>query len=273
MRETPRSTPMDDRDDVVVEGSVSRPHARAEALLVQALSSDDSAVAKALREQAVLLTLDVPDQVARRYQGRGIDHDDLVQVGRLALVKAVRGYRTGFGSGFIAYALPTISGEVKRHFRDCGWAVRPPRRLQEVRALLGAEEDQLTQSLRRSPTTDEMADALGLDRAEASLARQCGSAYRAVSLDLPEDGGLPRVEVAADESADIERMLRRRSVRSALAELTQREQLIVRLRFAEDLTQSDIGKVLGVSQMQVSRLLTSILGRLRLGLGDAPLAA
>lgn len=272
MRADPLSTPPDPCDDV--GGELGRgPHARAEALLVRALSSSSRAEVDSLREEAVLLTLDVPDQVARRYGGRGIDHDDLVQVGRLALVKAVRGYRTGRGSGFIAYALPTVSGEVKRHFRDCGWAVRPPRRLQEVRALLGAEEDQLTQRLRRVPTTDEMADALGLDRHEASLASQCGSAYRAVSLDLPDDVGGPRVEVAADESADIELMLRRTSVRRAVAELTDREKLIVRLRFAEDLTQSDIGRVLGVSQMQVSRLLTSILGRLRLGLGDAALAA
>lgn len=272
MRASPLSTSLAACEDVIA-GPEPGAHARAEALLVRALGSTNRAEVDSLRDEAVLLTLDVADQVARRYQGRGIDHDDLVQVGRLALVKAARGYRTGFGSGFIAYALPTISGEVKRHFRDCGWAVRPPRRLQEVRALLGAEEDQLTQSLRRSPTTDEMADALGLDRHEASLARQCGSAYRAVSLDLPDDGGLPRVEVAADESAGIEQMLRLTSVRSAVAELTDREKLIVRLRFAEDLTQTDIGRVLGVSQMQVSRLLTSILGRLKLGLGDATLAA
>src|SRR6478752_7787232 len=105
MRAHPLSTRLD-ACEVVAEPQPGR-HARAEALLVQALGSGDSAEADSLRDEAVLLTLDVPDQVARRYQGRGIDHDDLVQVGRLALVKAVRGYRTGFGSGFIAYALPT----------------------------------------------------------------------------------------------------------------------------------------------------------------------
>jgi RNA polymerase sigma-B factor len=272
MRERPVSTLLQTDSD----GSDSADpdaHARAEALLDQAVSCADAGQADLLRHEAVLLTLDLPDQVARRYGGRGIDHDDLVQVGRLALVKAARGYRPGFGSGFVAYAMPTITGEVKRHFRDCGWAVRPPRRLQEVRALLSAEEEQLTQSLHRSPTTDEVADGLGLDPSEVSMAMQCASAYSAVSLDLPDDRGGSRFDVVADESSDIERMLRLSSLRTALDELTERERLIVRLRFVEDRTQSEIGSVLGVSQMQVSRLLTAILSRLREGLADEVFAA
>jgi RNA polymerase sigma-B factor len=249
------------------------PHERADALLLQALSASDPREVESLRDEAVLLTLDLPEQVARRYRGRGIDHDDLVQVGRLGLVKAARGYRAGVGSGFVSYAMPTISGEVKRHFRDCGWAVRPPRRLQEVRARLGADEEQLTQSLRRSPTTEEMADALGLDPREVSLAKQCGSAYSTLSLDLPDERGGSRAESLADESAEIEQMLRLSSLRSVLCLLSEREQLIVRLRFFEEQTQSEIGSALGVSQMQVSRLLTSILARLRQELGDAAVAA
>jgi RNA polymerase sigma-B factor len=237
------------------------------------LASSDPREVEALRDEAVLLTLDLPDQVARRYSGRGIDHDDLVQVGRLGLVKAARGYRAGVGHGFVSYAMPTISGEVKRHFRDCGWAVRPPRRLQEVRALLGAQEEQLTQSLRRSPTTDEVAEGLGLDPREVTLAKQCGSAYSALSLDLPDERGGSRADAVADEGAEIEQMLRLSPLRSALGLLTERERLIVRLRFVEDQTQTEIGTALGVSQMQVSRLLTSILGRLRQGLGDEAVAA
>ncbi len=229
--------------------------------------------AAALRDEVVLLTLDLAEQVARRYGGRGIEHDDLVQVGRMALVKAALGYRPGVGSSFVAYAMPTVLGEVKRHFRDCGWSVRPPRRLQEVRALIHAEEERLTHTLFRSPTTDEVAESLGLDRAEVRLAQQCGTAYRAISLDLPDDGGRSLGEGMADEAGDIERMLRVSSVRTVLAVLTEREQLIVRLRFVEEKTQSEIGRVLGVSQMQVSRLLTAILARLRQGLGDAAVAA
>ena len=276
MRETLFKTPGTGTDGSGLVGAqgVAERHTHAESLLTQALTSTDTAEVESLRGEAVLLTLDLADQVARRYRGRGIDYDDLVQVGRVALVKATLGYRPGIGSSFVAYAMPTIAGEVKRHFRDCGWSVRPPRRLQEVRALLWAEDERLTQALRRSPTTDEVADALGLDRAEARLAQQCGSAYRAVSLDLPDDGGsLSLVDGLADEGGDIERMLRLRSVRKVLEVLTARERLVVRLRFVEEQTQSQIGSVLGVSQMQVSRVLTSILGRLREGLGDEAVAA
>lgn len=277
MRTTPLRTSGTDRDgrDAARSrtGLASGRHARADALLARALASSDQAEAAALRDEVVLLTLDLAEQVARRYGGRGIEHDDLVQVGRMALVKAALGYRPGVGSSFVAYAMPTVLGEVKRHFRDCGWSVRPPRRLQEVRALIHAEEERLTHTLFRSPTTDEVAESLGLDRAEVRLAQQCGTAYRAISLDLPDDGGRSLGEGMADEAGDIERMLRVSSVRTVLAVLTEREQLIVRLRFVEEKTQSEIGRVLGVSQMQVSRLLTAILARLRQGLGDAAVAA
>ena len=272
MRATPPSTPV--HASTSTSGDITPgPHERADALLQLALASNDRREVEALRDEAVLLTLDLPEQVARRYRGRGIDQDDLVQVGRLGLVKAARGYRAGVGSNFVSYAMPTISGEVKRHFRDCGWAVRPPRRLQEVRALLGADEEQLTQSLRRAPTSEEMADALGLDAREVVLAKLCGSAYSTLSLDLPDERGGSRADSVADESSEIEQMLRMTSLRSVLSLLSDREQLIVRLRFVEDQTQSQIGTVLGVSQMQVSRLLTSILARLRQGLGDAAVAA
>jgi RNA polymerase sigma-B factor len=260
-----------DIDDTA--GSPLSPHDRAEALLQRALSTTDAAEAEALRDEAVLLTLDLPEQVARRYTGRGIDHDDLVQVGRLGLVKAAAGYRAGVGSCFAAYAMPTITGEVKRHFRDCGWSVRPPRRLQEVRALLGAEEEQLTQRLHRLPTRDEVADELGLDRAEVTRAKLCGSAYSAVSLDVPAEHGGALLDTVADESSDIDRMLILSSLRTVLSVLTERERLIIRLRFVDERTQSEIGRILGVSQMQVSRLLASILATLRAGLSDAAYAA
>ena len=129
-----------------------RDHARAEELLAQVEVTTDPEERERLRQEVVLLTLDLADTVARRYRSRGIDHEDLVQVGRMALVKAVRGYRSGAGNSFPAYAVPTISGEIKRHFRDFGWAVRPPRRLQELRAGLAAAEDTLRQELGREPT-------------------------------------------------------------------------------------------------------------------------
>ena len=248
-------------------------HERVDVLLEEAEACEDRDRELRLRQEAVLLTLDLPERVARRYRGRGIDFDDLVQVGRLALVKAAQGYRTGCGHGFVAYAMPTISGEVKRHFRDFGWAVRPPRRLQEVRAELAVVEARLTQRLRRDPTIAELADTLGVESSDITRARECGAAYWTVSLDLPADHDGSRVELVADESSDIERLLRHRSVRHALASLTDRERTIVHLRFVEERTQSEIGEVLGVSQMQVSRLLASILARLREGMTDGGFAA
>ena len=253
--------------------TVCTDHERADVLLEEAEASEDRDREVLLRQEAVLLTLDLPERVARRYRGRGIDFDDLVQVGRLALVKAAQGYRTGCGHGFVAYAMPTISGEVKRHFRDCGWAVRPPRRLQEVRAELAVEEARLTQRLQRDPTMAELADTLGVESSEITRARECGAAYWTVSLDLPADHQGSQVELVAEESSDIERLLRRSSVCQALASLTDRERAIVHLRFVEERTQSEIGEVLGVSQMQVSRLLTSILARLRQGMTDGAFAA
>ncbi|MGO4341421.1 sigma-70 family RNA polymerase sigma factor [Pedococcus sp. 2YAF34] len=251
----------------------AEPHARADALLAEAQECADRDTALRLRQQAVVLTLDLADRIARRYAGRGIDLEDLVQVGRMALVKAANGYRTGCGHGFVAYAGPTIAGEIKRHFRDCGWAVRPPRRLQEVRADLSSEQERLTHDLHRDPTTAELAEALGVAPEEVVRARECSAAYRAVSLDLPVDHDSHAVEVVARESLDIDRMLRVDSVLHALHALTERERRIVHLRFVEDRTQSEIGEVLGVSQMQVSRLLSSILAKLRHGLDETERAA
>jgi RNA polymerase sigma-B factor len=249
------------------------PHARADRLLAEAEACTDRDRARALRQQAVVLTLDLADRIARRYAGRGLDLEDLVQVGRMALVKAANGYRTGCGHGFAAYAGPTIAGEIKRHFRDCGWAVRPPRRLQEVRADLASEQERLTHDLHRDPTIAELAEALGVQPDEVVRARECSAAYRAVSIDLPADHDSHPVEVVARESHDIDRMLRLDSVLHALHALTERERRIVHLRFVEDRTQSEIGEVLGVSQMQVSRLLSAILGKLRHGLGEDERAA
>ncbi|MFC7487936.1 sigma-70 family RNA polymerase sigma factor [Knoellia sp. CPCC 206453] len=138
--------------------------------------------------------------------------------------------------------------------------------------MLAETEERLTQSLHRAPSTDEMADALDLDRAEVELARQCGSAYRALSLDHSDEGGVSPA-VLATGSLDLERLLRLRSVTKVLEELSERELLIVHLRFVDDLPQTQIGAVLGVSQMQVSRLLSGILTQLRERLKDTSFAA
>ena len=234
-----------------------------ESLLDEALSSSDAARRESLRQEVVILSLDLADRVARRYAGRGIDVEDLVQVARLGLVKATAGYAPGRGAGFAAYAVPTMSGEIKRHFRDSGWAIRPPRRLQELRAATSVSEQELRQVLCREPTSGEVATLLGVPVADVDEARVCAGAYSALSLDQPGPSGTGPVDVAAvgDAFSDLDTS---EALRSALRGLGARDLRIVRMRFVEERTQNEIGEAIGVSQMQVSRLLASIIGRLRL---------
>jgi RNA polymerase sigma-B factor len=238
---------------------------RVDDLLVEAEACADPDEGEYLRQQAVLMTIDLADAVSRRYFGRGVDPDDVIQVGRLALVKAARGYRCGHGSGFAAYAVPTISGEIKRYFRDCGWTVRPPRRLQELRAELASAQERLRQELQREPTDADLAQELDVDPDSVAEVRECSAAYHALSLDAPGPTGT-LADVAGACCGEIEDVESRDALRQVLSCLSDRDQLIVRLRFVEELTQAEIGQVLGVSQMQVSRLLASILGRLRTGM-------
>ena len=246
---------------VVGHGSVDRNHQRAEALLAEVERCSDAERRADLRREAVLLTLDLADAVARHFRGRGTDYEDLVQVGRVALLKAAHGYRCGYGSSFAAYAVPTIAGEIKRHFRDHAWMVRPPRRLQELRAELIREEDRMRQTLLRDPTQAELARTLGLPCSEVRDAYQCSRAYRAMSLDVASDVGGHDL-VTHDPGID-DLIVDRDLLVRALEGLSDRERLIVRLRFVEERTQAEIGVVLSVSQMQVSRLLAGILRRLR----------
>ena len=240
-------------------GSAPSPdHLRAEELLAEVETCDDRSRRCELRREAVVLTLDLVDGVARRYHGRGMERDDLVQVGRMALVKAANGYRCGQGSSFAAYAVPTISGEIKRHFRDQGWLVRPPRRLQELRAEVAGEQERLRQVLLREPTDAELAHGLGIATDQVREVHSSSMAYHAMPLDLLDATGGPGDHVWFDDM-----VVSRDALRHALEGLCERDLLIVRLRFVEEQTQSQIGAALGVSQMQVSRLLSSILQRLR----------
>jgi len=220
----------------------------------------------------VLLNLPLADCIAARYAGRGIDRDDLVQVGRVGLVKAVMGYQINKGATFPAYATPTIAGEIKRYFRDYGWMVRPPRRLQELSSQLSSVEPDLQQRLLRAPSGGELALALGVKPAEMSDALVARGGYAALSLDAPlrRDSGLSVSDGLTDEGDPYEVVERAEWLRPAMAGLTERERRIIVLRFVDGLTQEEIGRDLGISQMQVSRLLTDILGRLRADLGSLP---
>lgn len=227
-------------------------------LLLHAHETPDERHAAQVRDRVTALNLGLATSVAHRFTGRGIDTDDLVQVARLGLVKAVRGYRPGAGPGFTAYAVPTISGELKRHFRDCGWMIRPPRRLQEQRAAVIAVEADLLQSLGDAPSERDIARTAGLSDQELREVRRGQSGYRVASLDAPAPGE-DRTMDPPDESDPLDRLEWRHTLAAAVSHLDERQQRIVRLRFEDELTQAEIGRQLGVSQMQVSRLLSAIL--------------
>ncbi|WP_432560911.1 sigma-70 family RNA polymerase sigma factor [Kineococcus sp. SYSU DK003] len=196
--------------------------------------------------------------LAWRYRNRGIPAEDLVQVASLGLVKAAQRFRPESGHEFCAYATPTITGELRRHFRDHGWFVRPPRRLQELRSRLLQEDD--------AAPDEVVAQRLGASVEEVREARRASNGYSAISLDAPqhaEDDSTVLGDVLApdgDRTRAVDDLL---SLRRAVADLGERDRRILHLRFYEDATQSEIAADLGVSQMQVSRLLSVLLRRLR----------
>ena len=217
-----------------------------------------------LRDEVVRLNLPLAHGLAAHYRRRGIEHEDLDQVACLGLVKAVRGFRLEVGRPFPAYARPTISGEIKRHFRDHGWMVRPPRHLQEAHARLRTTHTGLAQSLGRMPTVEEVAADAGVPEPDAVLADGLDSAYSCASLDAPcGEGSRCLADGLPDQEDPFELVEVHEVLRPALAELTDTERQILRLRFVDGLSQREIGERIGTSQMQVSRLLAGILGRLR----------
>jgi RNA polymerase sigma-B factor len=186
----------------------------------------------------------------------------------MALVKASLGYRPGLGHGFAPYASATITGELKRHFRDCGWSVRPPRRLQELRAHLTTQEEQLCHELRRTPSVAELAASLDVESADVREAAACSAGYRADSLSAPDAWGATLADHMAcpgDPFAELETSA---ALGSLISQLGERDRRILTMRFVQEMTQAEIGSHLGVSQMQVSRLLSAVLGRLRVDLLD-----
>jgi RNA polymerase sigma-B factor len=220
-----------------------------------------------VRNTLVELNMALVKFAAARFRTRSEPMADIVQVGTIGLIKAINRFEPGRGLEFPTFALPTITGEIKRFFRDTSWAVRVPRRLQELRLALARATDALQQELDRTPTTAELAMRLGLTEAEVEEGFRAGMAYTAGSLDAPpEEGAESRAGRIGYEDAAIARVEDRESLRPLIAELSPRDREILSLRFGAELTQSEIGAELGLSQMHVSRLLTRMLGRLRAGL-------
>ena len=223
-----------------------------------------------LRAKLIEAHLGLVDYLARRFAGRGEPLDDLVQVATIGLVKAVDRFDPERAVEFSTYATPTIVGELKRHFRDKGWAVRVPRRLQELNLRLGSVIAQLSQDLQRSPTVTEIAKAAGTTEDEVLEGLDSAHAYSLISLDaaVGEDG-LSYYEQIGDEDGAIEALEDRASVAPLLSELPARERRMLYLRFFKGMTQSEIAEQLGISQMHVSRLLSKTLAVLRSSLEAA----
>lgn len=238
---------------------------RTAALLDRAASCRDETERDELLNQVILLNRGVAEAVASRYQGRGISRDDLRQVAYEGLTKAVRRFDPETRNDLLTFAVPTIRGELLRHFRDHGWSVRPPRRVQELQWRVNQTIDELEQQLGREPTDAEIKQSLGISDDDYREAIEAFGCFQPTSLEqpastdstsslgdfIPEDD----TETAASEARVILSPVVRR--------LPERDRRILQLRFFEDLTQAEIGEDLGVTQMQVSRLLSRILDELR----------
>lgn len=213
----------------------------------------------------VLAHLGVAEAIARRYSAGSRDTGDLRQVAYLGLVKAARHFDRERGDAFVAYAVPTISGEIKRYLRDSGWFVRPPRQVQELRAQLAVESPRLAQLLGHQPTPSDLAAALDRDLKHVQEALSAHEHMRPASLNttLSTQDGEIYTDTVGDLDPRLERAERMATIAAACRTLTSRERRIVYLRFFEEKTQQEIGRELGVTQMQISRLLTHILDTLR----------
>lgn len=229
---------------------------------------------KRLIERIVTVNLPLCDGLAGRYAGRGVETDDLVQVARTALLMAIERFEPRPGVSFASFAVPTITGELKRYFRDHCWMVRPPRRVQELRARVAAVREEVEQHLGRCPSTAELAEELEVAPGELEESIASSNSYRPLSLDAPlHAGSSDDLACLLGEPGDLAGELTERiALRRVLAGLPARDRQIIVLRFAEECTQQEIGRRMGMSQMQVSRTIARILQRARLALEPAAMA-
>ncbi|MGW7021698.1 SigB/SigF/SigG family RNA polymerase sigma factor [Streptomyces decoyicus] len=225
------------------------------------------------RNTLIEMNLSLVRYVASRYRSYGDQMEDIVQVGTIGLIKAIDRFDRSRRTEFAAFAIPHILGEIKRFFRDTSWAVHVPRRLQELRVDLARATEQLSALLDRDPTVKELAEHLQLPEEEVIEGIVAGNGYTAVSLNVPCDsdtaqggGGSSFADVLGGTDPATERVEDRCALAALLQLLSDRDRLIIQLRFGQEMTQAQIGAVLGVSQMHVSRLLTRIIKQLRSGM-------
>lgn len=219
------------------------------------------------REQLVMSHLNLVRFLASKFKNRGEPLDDLVQVGTIGLIKAIDRFDPERGLEFTTFATPTIMGEIKRHFRDKGWSVRVPRRLQELSAKVNQVTDELTKDLQRSPSVEEIAAALDTTVDEVLEAMESSSAYSSVPLEGTGPGADDDAPSVIDHYATVDEDLvasdDRMVIEETVRDFSPREQEIIRMRFIEGLTQVEIARRLGISQVQVSRLLRRTLQKVQ----------
>lgn len=234
-----------------------------------ALLADGDPKKLALREQLISEHLGLVTHIARKYVNRGEPLDDLIQVGTIGLIKAIDRFEPDKGFEFSTFAMPTIVGEIKRYFRDKTWAVRVPRRLQELGASVSKAVTELSQQLDRSPTAQEIATHLKIELDDVVEAINANSAYSTVSLDTAFD---PEAPSLGDRFGSVDEALEgveyRESLKPLLLALPEREKDILVMRFFENKSQTEIARTLGISQMHVSRILAQTLTKLRTSLQD-----
>ena len=218
------------------------------------------------REEIIERALPLANHIARRFRNRGEPIDDLIQAARVGLVNAVNRFDPDNGAEFLAFAVPTMMGEVRRHFRDYGWAVKVPRRLKDLQSQMVKARGALSQELNRAPTATEIAKYLGLDRESVVEATIASSNYSTLSTDVqagPDSEYRAIGDTLGDVDPNIDKVLALETVRPLIAALPDREQTVLTLRFFDNMTQTQIAERMGYSQMHVSRLIAKALGTLR----------
>lgn len=241
---------------------------RAEALLDElALLTGQDPRREEIRSELVRMHTPLARYIANRYARRGEPAEDIEQAAMLGLVKAINRYDPGVGQRFVAYAAPTMTGEVKRHFRDRTWSMRMPRPLQELRLVLRAARQDFVRDHGRAPTVREVAELLGVSEEEAVEVIGAADAYRPVSLNTPlsdEDGGGDTLaDMIGGVDPELDLIVDRNALRPLLETLPERERTILNHRFFGNRTQMEIAELMGISQMHVSRLISRSLARLK----------
>src|SRR4051812_40811951 len=240
-------------------------------------SATDPEVRRQLLDELVTLNLPVADSLAQPYSARGLPIEDLVQERRLPVVGVVESFRPEYAHDFLSYAVPSILGALRKQFRDSGWTVRPPRRIQEAQQAINQSRSDLLQELGREPRVSELADMLDLDEETVIEALSADGCYTPASLDRPvggdadaEPGGRTLGSVLGSDDPDFASCEARVVLRPLLSRLEERDRTVLRLRFVDGLTQREVGEQIGVTQMQVSRILSRIFSTLREEVGDVP---